>query len=51
MQMLVSEDGGAIIPAYANFVDATSNKIGHEAQMGSNFELDGWKCIERWWMT
>ena len=51
MQMLVSEDGGAIIPAYANFVDAMSTKIGHEAQMGSNFELDGWKCIERWWMA
>jgi len=51
MQALVSDDGGAIIPAYANFVDATSTKIGHDAQLGSNFELDGWKCIERWWMA
>ncbi|MGE0239084.1 MAG: ABC transporter substrate-binding protein [Parvibaculaceae bacterium] len=51
MQALLSEDGGAIIPAYANFVDAASNKIGHDAQMGANFELDGWKCIERWWMA
>jgi len=51
MQQLVRDDGGAIIPMYANYVDARSKKIARGSAIGSNFDLDGWKCIERWWMA
>ena len=51
MQQLVRDDGGAIIPVYANYVDARSKKIAHGPTIGSNYQLDGWKCIERWWMA
>jgi peptide/nickel transport system substrate-binding protein len=51
MQQLVRDDGGVIIPMYANYVDARSKKIAHGPTIGSNYDLDGWKCIERWWMA
>jgi peptide/nickel transport system substrate-binding protein len=51
MQLIVRDDGGVIIPIYANYVDARSKRIAHAAQIGSNYELDGWKCIERWWVA
>jgi len=51
MQQLVRDDGGVIIPMYANYVDARSKKIAHAPVIGSNYDLDGWKCIERWWMA
>jgi peptide/nickel transport system substrate-binding protein len=51
MQQLVRDDGGAIIPMYANYVDARSKKIARGPTIGSNYDLDGWKCIERWWMA
>lgn len=51
MQLIVRDDGGVIIPMYANYVDARSKRIAHASQVGSNYELDGWKCIERWWVA
>ncbi len=50
MQELVRDDGGAVIPMYANYVDARSERVGHPEVIGSNWELDGWKLIDRWWM-
>ena len=49
MQQIVRDDGGVIIPMYANYVDARSKKVARGAALGSNYDLDGWKCIERWW--
>ena len=51
MQLILRDDGGVIIPMYANYVDARSKRIAHASQVGSNYELDGWKCIERWWVA
>ena len=50
-QSLVRDDGGAIIPAFMNFVDARSAKLAHAGKVGSNAELDGWKLLERWWFA
>jgi peptide/nickel transport system substrate-binding protein len=49
MQLLVHDEGGVIVPMYPNYVDARSTKIARGATIGSNYDLDGWKCIERWW--
>ena len=51
MQQLVRDDGGAVIPMYANFIDGVSDKLAHPEQVGSNWELDGWKVCERWWFA
>jgi peptide/nickel transport system substrate-binding protein len=51
MQQLVRDDGGVIIPMYANYVDAHSKKIARGPDLGPNYDLDGWKCIERWWIA
>lgn len=51
MQQIVSSDGGVIIPMYANYVDARNDKLAHAAKIANNWELDGWKVIERWWFA
>ena len=50
-QELVSDDGGALIPMYANHIHAVSKKIAHDEQVGGNWEYDGSKAIERWWFA
>ncbi|MDF2234773.1 ABC transporter substrate-binding protein [Albimonas sp. CAU 1670] len=50
MQTLVSEDGGTIIPLYANYIDARNTRIAH-GELSTANALDGWKCIERWWVA
>lgn len=51
MQALVRDEGGAIIPMYANYVFARSNKVARGEAISKSGELDGWKCIERWWFA
>ncbi len=51
MQMLMSTEGGTIVPMYANYVDAHSTKVKFGEQIGNNFQLDGSRLIERWWMA
>lgn len=50
MQQLCTDDNGAIIPIFANYVFATSDKVGH-GRMAASWDLDGTKCLERWWFT
>jgi peptide/nickel transport system substrate-binding protein len=49
MQVLVHDNGGVIVPMYPNYIDAHSDKIARGPVIASNYDLDGWKCIERWW--
>lgn len=51
MQVLVRDDGGTVIPLFADNVFAASNKIGHPETMSGAWELDGGRSIERWWFT
>jgi peptide/nickel transport system substrate-binding protein len=48
MQQLIHEESGAIIPMFANYVWATTNKVKHGPVVATN-DLDGLRCIERWW--
>jgi peptide/nickel transport system substrate-binding protein len=50
MQKIVSDEGGVVIPMFANYVMALSNKVAHD-KMGANWALDGFRCIERWWFA
>lgn len=51
MQRLVSDDGGVIVPMYANHVMARSTSVAHDGNLSASSDLDGWKCGERWWFA
>lgn len=50
LQRLVSDEGSVIIPMYASYVSAMSKKIGH-GDIASNWDVDGLRALERWWMA
>ncbi|NGO55508.1 ABC transporter substrate-binding protein [Allomesorhizobium camelthorni] len=50
MQAICRDDGGSVIPLFANYVNALSRKIGHN-QIGSSWDLDGFRYAERWWFA
>ncbi len=51
MQGLVRDDGGTIVPMFAQYVFAISEKVGHEESMASNWAMDGERFAERWWFA
>ena len=48
-QALINDDGGAIVPMFANYIMGVSKTVGHDEQMAGNWDLDGSKAAERWW--
>jgi peptide/nickel transport system substrate-binding protein len=50
MQRLVSDQGGVIIPMFADIVEAATAKLKHNSFAG-NLELDGQRLSERWWFA
>jgi|SaaInl7_200m_RNA_FD_contig_41_373085_length_2386_multi_38_in_0_out_0_1 peptide/nickel transport system substrate-binding protein len=51
MQQLLSDEGGVIVPLFANFVDAMSEKLVHGKDTSAAWDLDGMKLGERWWFA
>lgn len=51
LQEIVSKEGSIVIPMFANYVYATSNKIGMPEQPASNWDMDGERWAERWWFV
>ena len=51
MQDIVANQGGVIIPMFANYVFATGDAVGHSEEMASNWDMDGERWMERWWLT
>jgi peptide/nickel transport system substrate-binding protein len=51
MQEMIHNEGGALIPMYANYVFAMSDKVGISDQIGSSLDLDGGRWAERWWFA
>jgi peptide/nickel transport system substrate-binding protein len=50
MQQLVHDDGGVIVIVFDNYVEAHSKKLAH-GPIAANWEADGMKIAERWWMA
>ncbi|MDF3363067.1 MULTISPECIES: ABC transporter substrate-binding protein [unclassified Sulfitobacter] len=50
MQRLCRDDGGSIIPMFGNYIDGKNDRVAH-GDLAANRYLDGWKAIERWWLT
>ena len=49
MQMLMSSEGGTVVPMYANYVDAHSSKLTNSGTIGNVFQMDSSRLAERWW--
>ncbi len=50
-QSLINDDGGALVPMFANYIMGISNKIAHDDNVAANWVMDGEKATERWWMA
>ncbi len=50
MQTLLSNEGGAVIPCFANYVFASRSDVGH-GEIAGNWDMDGFRVVERWWKT
>jgi peptide/nickel transport system substrate-binding protein len=48
MQRILHEEGSTVIPLYASYVQAVSDKIQLPKVVANNLELDGGRCAERW---
>jgi peptide/nickel transport system substrate-binding protein len=47
-QKILRNEGGVVIPMFANHIEAANNKIKFEQPAG-NWEMDGQRAAERWW--
>jgi len=50
MQQIVSDEGGVVVPMFANYVGAHSTKLAH-GYIGKNYDMDGGRILERWWFA
>ena len=50
-QTLIHDDGGVIVPMFANYIEGVSNKVAHPEQTAANWGMDGEKAAERWWFA
>ena len=48
MQVILNDDGGAIIPMFANYVFATGPDVVTGDELSSHWDLDGERWMERW---
>ncbi len=51
MQAIVSNEGGVVIPMFAAYVMAHSDKVAHPDQVAANWTMDGFRAVERWWFA
>jgi len=50
-QLLINDDGGALIPMFANYIMGLGKNVMHDDAVAANWELDGMKAAERWWFA
>lgn len=51
-QELIRDDGGAIVPMFANHImGLNKGKVAHGPDIAANWEMDGNRASERWWMA
>ena len=51
MQQILRDDGAVIVPMFANYVQAVSNKIAHGDTVGNLWQMDNARMAERWWFA
>ncbi len=51
MQLIVRDEGGVVVPMFANYVFAMADNVQHEEDMSAMWDLDGLRLMERWWFA
>ena len=51
MQVILRDEGGVIIPMFANWVQALSNAVATPEAVGNLYRMDNGRMAERWWMA
>jgi peptide/nickel transport system substrate-binding protein len=51
MCMIAKDDGGTVLPFFANFVYARNTKVAHSGSLSSSWECDGARSCHRWWFA
>jgi peptide/nickel transport system substrate-binding protein len=51
MQLILNEEGGVVIPMFANFTGAHSTKVTNSGTVGNVYKMDNARVAERWWMA
>ena len=46
MQAIARNDGGVLVPLFANLISTGSTSIEPGEQIAAHFSSDGWNCIE-----
>ncbi|MFP7672341.1 ABC transporter substrate-binding protein [Marivita sp. S0852] len=49
MQQILRDDGGVILPMFANYVQALTNKVATPETVGNLWQMDNGRMAERWW--
>jgi peptide/nickel transport system substrate-binding protein len=50
-QELLSDDGGALVPMFANYILALDKSLSHHKEIAGNWSYDGNRASERWWFA
>ena len=50
-QRMIHEFGGALVPMFANHIMGVAKSVSHGPDVAANWEMDGGKSLERWWMA
>lgn len=51
MQMLCQTDGGALIPAFGQYVSAMNERVQMPEKVSEMWDLDSLRFVERWWLA
>ena len=51
MQQICRDEGGSVIPLFGSHISARSDKVAHGPNVAGNWEMDGYKWLDRWWFT
>ena len=51
MQQILRDEGGVLIPMFANYVQALKTNIGTPETVGNLWQMDNARMAERWWLN
>ncbi len=51
MQMILRDEGGVLVPMFANYVEAVNNKVATPETVGNLWQMDNARLAERWHMA
>ncbi|WP_120500056.1 ABC transporter substrate-binding protein [Roseovarius sp. EL26] len=51
MQKILHDEGGSAIPMFASYVFGVNENVGLPEKIATNWDMDGERWMERWWLT